>query len=333
MSINKRAIIEVIENKRTDNVICRALELRPDVLSKYICGLANRMGGYILIGVEKENGRMVVRGCLSSFDVSGVITAAKKRIEGEVELGYDFVEVQGMIILVVRVEKSAEVLLVENKYYEYKNNDIREKARDASTKPITLFISYTECDAPIVDIIESILNKKLGDKIKISRYTELQYKDSFKEFMNTIQEHDFVLTVVSDTYLKRQACMYEVGEIIKDRHYRDKLLFIVLSEQERQYFGDNASDKIAPNIYGGAEERLGYTNFWKEKYISLEKAIRDISDYEAIAEASKELQIIGQIYRKDIGEFLKFLADENGLNFQKLYQNEFEEIVTWLINN
>ena len=69
MSINKRAIIEVIENKRTDNVICRALELRPDVLSKYICGLANRMGGYILIGVEKENGRMVVRGCLSSFDV------------------------------------------------------------------------------------------------------------------------------------------------------------------------------------------------------------------------------------------------------------------------
>ena len=44
--------------------------------------------------------------------------------------------------------------------------------------------------------------------------------------MDTIQEHDYVLTVVSDTYLKRQACMYEVGEIIKDHHYKDKLLFV-----------------------------------------------------------------------------------------------------------
>ena len=332
MSINKRAIIEVIENNRIDNVICRALELRPDVLSKYICGLANKMGGYILIGVEKVNGRMVVHGCLASFDVCGVIAAAKKKITGEVNLDFEFVEVQGVIILVVKVEKSAEVLLVENKYYEYINNDIGENVVDMQKGPITLFISYTECDTPIVDIIESILNRKLGEKIKISRYTELQYKASFKEFMNTIQEHDFVLTVVSDTYLKRQACMYEVGEIVKDHHYRDKLLFVVLSERERQYFGANAPDKIEPSIYGSAEGRLSYINFWKEKYDSLEKTMRAINDYEALAEATQELQIIGQIYRKDIGEFLKFLSDENGLNFQKLYENEFGEIVKWIIN-
>ncbi len=98
-------------------------------------------------------------------------------------------------------------------------------------EPITLFISYTECDAPIVDIIENKIKERLKDRIRISRYTELQYKDSFMAFMNTIQDHDFVLTVVSDTYLRRQACMYEVGEIIKDHHYKDRLLFVVLSEK------------------------------------------------------------------------------------------------------
>ena len=91
--------------------------------------------------------------------------------------------------------------------------------------------------------------KKLQDKIKISRYSELKYGQSFKKFMDTIQDHDYVLTVVSDTYLKRTACMYEVGETIKDHHYKDKLLFVVLSENERKYYGNEAPEKIGPNIY------------------------------------------------------------------------------------
>ena len=72
--------------------------------------------------------------------------------------------------------------------------------------------------------------------------------------MKTIQEHDFVLTVVSDTYLRRQACMYEVGEIIRDHHYKDRLLFIVLRENERKYYGESAPEKIGPDIYKGAED-------------------------------------------------------------------------------
>lgn len=36
----------------------------------------------------------------------------------------------------------------------------------------------------------------------------------------------------------------------------------------------------------------------------------NIGDYEATSEATKDLKIIGQIYRKDMGEFLQFLSDE-----------------------
>lgn len=194
----------------------------------------------------------------------------------------------------------------------------------------TLFISYTECDTPIVNIIEEKIREKLEDKIKISRYTGLKYKESFKEFMNSIQDHDYVLAVVSDTYLRRQACMYEVGETIKDHHYRDKLLFVVLSENERKYYGDDMPEKVAPNIYGSAIERLEYIAFWKKEYEKLEQTIDAIGDREATRREENELHIIGQIYRNDMGEFLQFLVEENGENFQKLYENDFDELIEWM---
>lgn len=71
--------------------------------------------------------------------------------------------------------------------------------------------------------------------------------------------------------------------------------------------------------------------FWKDKYDKLQKTMSKIGDYEATSEAAKDLQIIGQIYRKDMGEFLKFLSNENGKSFQKLYENGFIDIVEWIV--
>lgn len=106
--------------------------------------------------------------------------------------------------------------------------------------------------------------------------------------------------------------------------------FVVLSENERKYYGENIPEKIGPNIYGGAEARLEYIGFWKEKFDKLQQMMSNIGDYEATSEATKDLKIIGQIYRKDMGEFLQFLSDENGKNFQKLYENDFKELIEWI---
>ena len=330
MTLDEKEIINLIHNNVTDNSICRALEMRPGELAKYICGLANTKGGYILIGVEKDNGVLRIVGFQLTFDINTVMDSISKKIKDNSFYVYGYINVFGKNIFAIKVEKTKQRVLIDEIYYCYKNNDVRVRQPCDSTEFSTLFISHTECDTPVVDIIEEKICEKLQNKIKISRYSELKYKDSFKSFMHTIQDHDFVLTVVSDTYLKRQACMYEVGEIIKDRHYKDKLLFIVLSENERKFYGLKAPEKIGPDIYGGAEGKLGYIKFWKDKFIKLEKAINSIGDYEATSEAAKDLKIIGQIYRKDMGEFLQFLSDENGKNFQKLYANDFEEIARWI---
>ena len=252
-----------------------------------------------------------------------------KKLKGKILFEYGHIYVLTKNVFAIKVEKAEQNILIDDMCYCYKNNSIevcREKKKNSST----LFISYTECDAPIVDIIERKISEKLQNKVKISRYTGLKYKDSFKMFMDTIQDHDFVLTIVSDTYLRRQACMYEVGEIIKDHHYKDKLLFVVLTEKERKYYGNNAPDKIEADIYKGAASKLEYTRYWKKQYEELEKAMKQINDYEATRQATYDLQVIGQIYRKDIGEFLQFLSDENGKNFQKLYDSDSDELIRWI---
>lgn len=333
MELNQKEVLDIISCNKLDNLICRSLESRPGELAKYICGLANKEGGYILIGVEKDNGVLKPLEFQLAFDMNSVIESAYKKLIGEFISSNKYINVEGKSIFVIKVEKSEKKVLTDGRYYYYKNNGVEVVDNKILSGPSTLFISYTECDTPIVDIIEKIMLEKLKDKIKVSRYTDLRYKDSFKAFMDTLQDHDFVLTVVSDTYLKRQACMYEVGETLKDHHYRDKLLFIVLSENERKYYGKDAPEKIGADIYKGAQVRLDYIGFWKDRYDSLNEKMNKIGDYEATCEAAKELQIIGQIYRKDMGEFLQFLSDENGKSFQKLNESGFIDIVNWIIQN
>lgn len=330
MKLNEKEITNIILNNVTDNLICRALESRPGELAKYICGLANTEGGYILIGVEKDNGVLKIVEFQMAFDMNIVMHSAYKKLTGKIHCGYGYISVLGRNIFAVKVERTEQRIFIDDIYYCYKNNGVEVKLANESSEPSTLFISYTECDTPIVDIIENKIREKLQNKIRISRYIGLKYKDSIKAFMDTIQDHDFVLTVVSDTYLKRQACMYEVGEIIKDHHYKDKLLFVVLSEDERKYYGNNAPEKIGADIYSGPEARLEYIGFWKAKYDKLQGMMSNIGDYEAIRATANDLGVIGQIYRKDMGEFLQFLSDENGKNFRKLYENDFEELIRWI---
>ena len=58
--------------------------------------------------------------------------------------------------------------------------------------------------------------------------------------------------------------------------------------------------------------------------------MKEINDLEAVSKTTLDLKIIGQIFRKDMSEFLDFLSDENGKSFQKLFENDFDEVIAWL---
>lgn len=319
-------ITQFIETNNTNNVICRSLELRPNILGSFISGLANNEGGYIFIGVELQNNQYTFNSFLPSFKYNDILTSISTKLEPQIEISYQLVCIGTNRFLAIYVDKSESAISYDGEYYIYVPNDVISISKESVNYKPTVFISYASPDAAIVDLVESSIRESLKDKVSISRFTELNYKDSFKAFMNTIQDHDYVLCFVTYSYLRSRACMYEVGEVIKDHYYSDRLLFVVLSEKDRCYYHDNAPEIIEAGIYDH-QRRADFILYWKNEYDKLDKKIKEIGDYEATRDLSTILNEIGNVYRNDISKFMEFLADENGKSFCALKENNFADII------
>ena len=77
----------------------------------------------------------------------------------------------------------------------------------------------------------------MKDEFKISRdIRDVAYKDSFRSFMESIREHEYVIMLISDRYIKSVNCMHEVTEVLKDSRFKEKLLFIILTEDDKKYY-------------------------------------------------------------------------------------------------
>ena len=209
---------------------------------------------------------------------------------------------------------------------------LSEDQPDKNTEIPTLFLSYCSKDKPIASIVQDKFISVLGDQIAISVYTELPYRSSFREFMNTVQDHDYVLCLVSDHYLKSTGCMYEVGEVVKNRHYENKLFFIVIGEEDKSYY-HNCPEQFSPaHLYDSVEIGLDYTQYWKNKCNSIEAKIKETGDSVACTPYYSELAILNKIYQYDIGEFVRYLQDHKGKSLKEHLDENFSEMINQIFS-
>ena len=139
----------------------------------------------------------------------------------------------------------------------------------------TLFLSYCQKDSDIADLIEEKLKPLIDGKAKISRdIRDIEYHESLKKFMQSIEIHDFVIMVISDNYLKSRNCMYEMLEVIKDSQFQNKLAFIVLSDDDKQYYNDQPVTSIGAQVYS-VEGQATYSLYW----INIKKELRASKSY------------------------------------------------------
>ncbi len=327
--IDVSKITQLIETNNTNNVICRSLELRPNILGSFISGLANKEGGYIFVGIELQNSQYIFNSFHSTFKYNEILASISTKLEPKIKVSYQLVCIGANRFLAIYVDKSESPVSYDNECYIYVPNSVIPINKEYVNYKPTVFISYASPDAAIVDIVESSIRESLKDKVSISRFTELHYKDSFKAFMNTIQDHDYVLCFVTYSYLRSRACMYEVGEVIKDHRYSERLLFVVLSEKDRCYYRGDAPEIIEAGVYD-PQKRADFILYWKNEYDKLDKKIKEIGDYEATRDLSTILNEIGNVYRNDISKFMEFLADENGKTFKNLYDENFKDIIEYI---
>ena len=112
-----------------------------------------------------------------------------------------------------------------------------------------MFLSYCQRDKGIADIIDEKL-PQIERRIEIARDIRVVgYGESFSAFMQTIADKDFVISIVSDRYLKSRNCMYEMCELMRDRRFQEKLLFLVVNDEDEKYCYPNNCSQNENSVF------------------------------------------------------------------------------------
>lgn len=216
-------------------------------------------------------------------------------------------------------------------YLELSLLDCPENESEVTTElqEKTLFLSYCQKDSDIANMIEGGLAPHINGKARISRdIRDVEYHESFKKFMQTIEMHDFVIMIISDHYLKSRNCMFEVLEVIKDSQFQKKLAFIVLSDGDIQYYQDQALPSIGAKVYS-LEGQTTYSLYWAKVEKDLQDQIEALGDPTRAIHQIKEKRIVQRILL-DLPEFMEFIKDAKGLPLSVHIDSGFKDILRFL---
>lgn len=154
-----------------------------------------------------------------------------------------------------------------------------------------IFLSYCWKDDEIANDIYDYFKGTHGvelhrDKINIEAW------NSIKEYMQSIENMDYTILVISDEYLKSPNCMYEVLEVIKDVQYRDKIFPVVVEKK----------------IYS-MEGIVYYIKYWKNEYEKANGLLNGLSPVE-MGPLGKKVKRCEDI-KNSIADFLDVISDMN----------------------
>ncbi len=165
-----------------------------------------------------------------------------------------------------------------------------------TTRKPTVFISYNWGNDNIADEIEERLSPYADvkrDKKTLSAWGNL------KVFMSSIRDQDFAVLIISDAYLKSEACMYEVVELMKEKHLDERVMYVVTDD--------------ACKIYDTAKQ-LEIIGCWENKEKELNEQLKNhnLALVTAQAEELKKVQLIAL----NIGDFMAKVRYSNNPRMQ-----------------
>ena len=154
-----------------------------------------------------------------------------------------------------------------------------------------VFLSYCWSDDfvanEIYDYLKSNIDIELHrDKIDIGTW------ESIKEYMQSIPQMDYIILLISDSYLKSPNCMYEVLEVLRDRDYRNKIFPAVINT----------------SIYNPIT-RANYVKYWQQQYDELNASLQGI-ELQNIGKLGEDLKRRQNI-ACNIADFLEVVSDMN----------------------
>ena len=293
-------------------------------ICKYISAFSNTEGGNIVFGVKDDGNKLYYKN--SVFKIANIESKIRSYFDKKIQIRFGSFEVgPSSFIEYINVEAIKELVSYEGASYMIdESNDIKK------IDMINVFLSYCQKDGCIADILEKEVSPKLKNVVITRDIRDVKYKESFAGFMQTIGLHDFVISIISDKYLKSRNCMYELVEVMRDRNFNSKLLFVTISDDDLIYY-DDKSLSVKANVYS-LEGQTEYIMYWKNQESILKKQIELINDPMHSVEHSKELGVIKKI-QLDIVEFMSYLRDRKGIAFNEMHRSEFSDIIQHITKN
>lgn len=174
-----------------------------------------------------------------------------------------------------------------------------------------IFLSYSWKDKLEADKVDNFLTDN-GYYVQRD-IRETDYKRNIKEFMQTIGDSDYVIPLISDTFLRSHNCMYEILELTRNSDYKSRVLQIILQ-----------SAKIFNPI-----DRAKYLEFWSNQCKDLEAILNSNIPDNAKERLKKDFSDFKNI-EKTIYDFTTFLSDEIGKTLYDLENENFKSILSYI---
>ncbi|MGG0279718.1 TIR domain-containing protein [Bacillus pacificus] len=286
-------------------------------IAKFIAGYSNCNGGDIILGIKDDGIKLSIKKFVFNLNMDSILDL----LDGAVKIEYNRFTFEGNNLFYISINKSDELVKVNNIPYKIsKDGDVEEM----TIKKV--FISYAHKDSDLVNILEGKL--KQNENMKITRDINVtSYRDSLDEFMKTIRDHDFVISVVSSAYINSLNCMYEVMHLMQDKDYQEKLFFIIVSRDDVDYYNEkNRYDGFEAKIYD-VMDRLKYITHWRDRKAELEQSINEAAlSPELMVNLAVDMRKLNSVI-PPMDDFINLLSDKVGRSFKEMYEDDFKEIV------
>lgn len=194
-----------------------------------------------------------------------------------------------------------------------------------------MFLSYSHNDACIADLVDEKLNFFGKGRLAITRDKRtLEYKSDIDKFMQTVSTHDYMVSIISDSYLKSRGCMYEVSELMRNRAFNDKLLTIILSKSDESFYPeDKKPEQIKADVY--SLNRFEYIKYWQAEKVKVNKLNSEISDLalkQGLVDEIKQINVISM----NVAELIEIFKKSLGKDFTEINQNAFSDLLSILLS-
>lgn len=201
------------------------------------------------------------------------------------------------------------------------------KASCAEVTKTTIFLSYTHADKKIADVVEAQLLKKGYDVKRDIR--DIKPWDDLNEFMKSIRKQDYVVLLISDQYLQKENCIYEVYQLLKDANYTQRTFPIVIPFTEQEQAARKKNNKSTSMFE--IEYRIEVLRFWTDYLKRLDEKLANIPR-EFTAELNKQYRNIGSMVQS-LMELFEDVLDKKLLGtIERAYVEEDSMKLTKKIN-